>query len=67
MHKLSAIKGRELVKFLKKINFNIVRTKGSHVKLKSDDGRATSVAVHTKKRFLKADIFKIGEWFDEKG
>lgn len=46
MPKLPVIKGRELVRFLEFIDFRITRTKGSHVRLRAEDGRATSVPVH---------------------
>jgi predicted RNA binding protein YcfA (HicA-like mRNA interferase family) len=59
MPKLPAIKGRELVKFLKKINFNIVRTKGSHVRLKKEDGKVTTVPLHGNKDLPKGLLRKI--------
>ena len=59
MPKLPAIKGRELVKFLKKINFNIVRTKASHVRLKKEDGKVTTVPLHGNKDLPKGLMRKI--------
>jgi Predicted periplasmic or secreted lipoprotein len=38
MPKLPVIKGRELVKFLESMGFRVTRTKGSHVRLRSEDG-----------------------------
>jgi len=49
MTKLPPISGKELVSFLEKIGFNIIRTKGSHIRLKSDDGRYTTVPIHSNK------------------
>jgi len=46
MSKLPVIRGRELVKFLESMGFRITRRKGSHVRLKSGDGRKTTVPVH---------------------
>jgi len=46
MSKLPVIKARELVKFLESMGFRITRTKGSHVRLRSEDGRVTTVPVH---------------------
>jgi predicted RNA binding protein YcfA (HicA-like mRNA interferase family) len=43
MPKLPVIKGRELIKFLETLDFKVTGTKGSHSRLKSEDGRATSV------------------------
>jgi len=43
MQKLPPIKAREFLKFLEWLGFKPVRMKGSHVRLKSEDGRATTV------------------------
>ncbi len=43
MPKLPVFKGKELIKFLEYLGFEVTRTKGSHSRLKSDDGRATSI------------------------
>jgi predicted RNA binding protein YcfA (HicA-like mRNA interferase family) len=49
MPKLPVFKGKELIKFLEYLDFQVARTKGSHSRLKSDDGRVTSVPVHGNK------------------
>lgn len=36
------ITGKELIMFLQKLGFIIVRTKGSHFRLKHPDGRVTT-------------------------
>ena len=59
MHKLPIIKGREFVKFLESIEFRITRTKGSHIRLRSQDGRATTVPVHRNKEIPKGLLRKI--------
>jgi predicted RNA binding protein YcfA (HicA-like mRNA interferase family) len=46
MTRLPRLKGKELVRLLEKIGFEIVRTRGSHVFLKHADGRVTTVPVH---------------------
>ena len=48
-----SFKGRELVKILESIGFKVTRTKGSHVRLRSEDGRVTTVPVHTGKNHTK--------------
>lgn len=53
MPKLPVINGKELVKFLVSIGFKVTRTKGSHVRLHSEDGRATTVPVHGNKNIPK--------------
>jgi len=47
MTRLPRLKGKELIRFLEKIGFEIVRTRGSHVFLKHADGRSTTVPVHS--------------------
>ncbi len=59
MPKLPVIKGRELVKFLETMGFRVTRTKGSHVRLRSEDGRATTVPVHGNKEIPKGLLRKI--------
>jgi predicted RNA binding protein YcfA (HicA-like mRNA interferase family) len=49
MPELPLIKGRKLVKFLESIDFRVTRTKDSHVRLKSEDGRIITVPVHESK------------------
>ncbi len=59
MPKLPVIKGRELVKFLEYIGFWVTRMKGSHVRLRSEDGRVTTVPVHGNKDIPKGLLRKI--------
>ena len=47
MTRLPRLKGREAVRALQKMGFQVVRTRGSHVFLKHLDGRATTVPVHS--------------------
>ena len=59
MSKLPVIKGGELIKFLESIGFGVIRTKGSHVRLRSEDGRVTTVPVHGNKGIPKGLLRKI--------
>lgn len=59
MSKLPVIKGRELVKFLESIGFKVIRTKGSHVRLRSEDGRITTVPEHGNQDIPKGLLRKI--------
>ncbi len=59
MPKLPVFKGKELIKFLEYLGFKVTRTKGSHSRLKSEDGRATSVPVHGNKDVPKGLLRKI--------
>ena len=48
MHEmLPVIKGKDLVAFLETIGFMVIRQKGSHVRMKSGDGRFTTVPLHS--------------------
>ncbi|MCR4264133.1 MAG: type II toxin-antitoxin system HicA family toxin [Candidatus Roizmanbacteria bacterium] len=42
------VKGKQLIKALQRLDFNIVGKKGSHVRLEHSNGRWTQVAVHPK-------------------
>ena len=61
MSNLPAITGNRLIKALKKMGFDVVRTKGSHHFLQHPDGRCTVVPVHageTIGRGLMAQIMR---------
>ena len=47
MSRLPRLKGREIVRTLERLGFRTVRTRGSHVFLKHQDGRVTTVPVHS--------------------
>ena len=59
MQKLPAIDAQELLRFLKTLGFVVIRTKGSHVRLRSEDGRVTTVPLHTNKEVPKGLLRKI--------
>jgi len=56
---LPIIKGKDLVAFLETLGFTIIRQRGSHVRMKSDDGRYTSVPVHSGEDIPKGLLRKI--------
>jgi len=45
--------GSELVRFLESIGYRVTRTRGSHVRLVSEDGRATTIPVHAHRELPK--------------
>ena len=47
MSKLPVVSGRDLIKFLVEIGFEIKRQKGSHVFLKSHDNKFTTVPLQS--------------------
>jgi len=56
---LPVIRGKELVVFLETLGFTVIRQKGSHIRMKSDDGRYTSVPVHSGEDIPKGLLRKI--------
>jgi predicted RNA binding protein YcfA (HicA-like mRNA interferase family) len=56
---LPVIRGKELIAFLEKLGFTIIRQRGSHVRMKSDDGRYTTVPVHSAEDIPKGLLRKI--------
>lgn len=59
MQKLPVIDGQELLKFLSSLGFVVVRTRGSHVQLRAEDGRSTTVPLHAKREVPKGLLRKI--------
>jgi predicted RNA binding protein YcfA (HicA-like mRNA interferase family) len=59
MPKLPVINGKEFVKFLESIGFKTFNIKGSHIRLKAEDGRITTVPVHGVKIIPKGLLRKI--------
>ncbi|MBD6615971.1 type II toxin-antitoxin system HicA family toxin [Komarekiella sp. 'clone 1'] len=49
MPKLPKLAGKTVINILKKIGFEVVRQKGSHVQMKHDDGRLVTIPVHAGK------------------
>lgn len=47
MPKLPRLTGTELLKALQRLGFNVVRVKGSHHIMKSEDGRRMVIPIHS--------------------
>ena len=56
---LPVIKGKELIAFLKTLGFSVIRQRGSHVRMKSGDGRYTTVPLHSSDNIPKGLLRKI--------
>ena len=56
---LPVIKGKDLVAFLETLGFTVIRQRGSHKRMKSDDGRYTSIPVHSGEDIPKGLLRKI--------
>lgn len=59
MSQLPAISGKELLNFLQKSGFVVIRINGSHHRLKHPDGRITTVPVHKNEDLPKGLLRKI--------
>jgi predicted RNA binding protein YcfA (HicA-like mRNA interferase family) len=59
MAKLPSPTGAELIAALQKIGFEVVRQKGSHVRLKHEDNRVVTVPVHARKPIGTGLLLKI--------
>jgi predicted RNA binding protein YcfA (HicA-like mRNA interferase family) len=47
MTRLPRLKGKELIRVLLKLGFEVARSRGSHFLLRHADGRTTTVPVHS--------------------
>ena len=56
---LPVISGKEFIKLLEKLGFNVVRINGSHHRMKHIDGRITTVPVHKNDPLPKGLLRKI--------
>lgn len=56
MGKLPVVEGREVVRALQRHGFELVRTRGSHVRMHHPDGRRTTVPVHAGKDLPKGTL-----------
>ncbi len=53
MPDIPSISGKSLIKFLQRLEFEIVRVNGSHHRLKHPDGRVTTIPVHANRDLPK--------------
>ncbi|MCX5852305.1 MAG: type II toxin-antitoxin system HicA family toxin [Deltaproteobacteria bacterium] len=66
MSRFLSVTGSQLIKALRKLGFEVIRTKGSHHFLRHPDGRSTVIPVHlgeTIGRGLLAQILRDCELF----
>jgi predicted RNA binding protein YcfA (HicA-like mRNA interferase family) len=59
MAKLPDLTSKELMGVLEKIGFQIMRQKGSHVRMKHEDGKVVTIPVHSGKTLGKGLLLKI--------
>ena len=59
MSKLITISGKDFIRFLQSIGFEVIRVKGSHHRLKHSDGRVTTIPVHKNDDLPKGLLRKI--------
>lgn len=53
------ISGKELIRLLEKLGFEVIRINGSHHRVKHPDGRVTTVPVHKNEDLPKGLVRKI--------
>jgi predicted RNA binding protein YcfA (HicA-like mRNA interferase family) len=53
------ISGKELIRLLEKLGFEVIRIDGSHHRIKHPDGRVTTVPVHKNEDLPKGLVRKI--------
>lgn len=53
------ILGKELIRLLEKLGFEVIRINGSHHRVKHPDGRVTTVPVHKNEDLPKGLVRKI--------
>ena len=59
MVKIPVVTGYELISALKKAGFEIVRQRGSHIRMRHTDGRVVTIPVHTGKSVGRGLLRKI--------
>ncbi|MFQ4139037.1 type II toxin-antitoxin system HicA family toxin [Nodosilinea sp. PGN35] len=59
MAKLPSVTAQELILALEGIGFRIARQKGSHLRMKHDDGRVATIPIHSGKTIGKGLLLKI--------
>ena len=59
MSKLPVVTANEIIKALEKIGFQGIRQKGSHLRMKHEDGRVVTIPVHQGKTIGKGLLRKI--------
>ena len=59
MSRLPVLSAREMIRMLEHMGFEIVRQRGSHIRLKHEDGRAVTVPVHSGQQISRGLLRKI--------
>ena len=59
MSRLPVLSAREVIRMLEHMGFEIVRQRGSHIRLKHEDGRVVTVPVHSGQQISRGLLRKI--------
>ena len=59
MSNIPSISGKDLIKIIENLGFQLIRINGSHHRFKHQDGRTTTIPVHGNKDLPKGLIRKI--------
>jgi predicted RNA binding protein YcfA (HicA-like mRNA interferase family) len=59
MPKLPIVNAKQVIAVLEKLDFQIVRQRGSHIQLKHEDGRFVTIPFHSHQTIGKGLLLKI--------
>jgi len=59
MSRLPVLPGRKIIRALEQIGFQVVRQRGSHIRLRHEDGRVVTVPVHAGQDISRGLLRKI--------
>ena len=59
MSRLPVLSAREVIRVLEQVGFQVVRQRGSHVRLRHEDGRVLTVPVHRGQNISRGLLRKI--------
>ncbi|HHP7232600.1 MAG TPA: type II toxin-antitoxin system HicA family toxin [Xenococcaceae cyanobacterium] len=59
MAKLPVVSGSDIIKTLEKIEFKVIRQKGSHIRMKHEDNRVVTIPVHGNKSIGRGLLRKV--------
>jgi len=57
--KFPSVSGEDLVKFLESLGYRVTRTRGSHIRLVSNGGQATTIPIHAHRELPKGLLHSI--------
>jgi predicted RNA binding protein YcfA (HicA-like mRNA interferase family) len=59
MGRIPALRANEVIRALERLGFGVTRQRGSHIRLRHQDGRSTSVPSHGSREFSREFVLDI--------